>query len=245
MNIFGFETIDSLPALYHPGSEMVVISDLHLGLEGSMSYEGSYVPQFQLEQLKEDLKEAAEETGASRILVNGDLKHEFSTTRFSEEKEIREFIEFLQKLFSDIVLVKGNHDTFVVQIAGDYGLELKDYHVEVDILFYHGHRELDLLGAEDYETVVIGHEHPALTLRDEIGVKEKVDCFLYGETDNGKRLVVLPAFSKISGGSTVNEVPTHKLLSPVLRNQVDIDGMKAVAVSKEAGLFEFPEIGKI
>ncbi len=245
MEIFGFETIDSLPALYHQESDMVVISDLHLGLEGSMTYEGSYVPQFQLDELKEDLRGAAEETGASRVLVNGDLKHEFSTTRFSEEKEIREFIEFLQELFSEVVLVKGNHDTFVVQIAEDYGLELEDYHLENDVLFYHGHRELDLLGAEGYDTVVIGHEHPALSLKDEIGVKEKVDCFLYGEMDNESRLIVMPAFSKISGGSTVNEVPTHKLLSPVLRNQVDIDEMKAIAVSKEAGLFEFPEIGKI
>lgn len=244
MKIFDFETVDSLPLLYHPGMDLLVISDLHLGLEGSMTSEGGYVPQFQLEELIEDIEDARQETGASRILVNGDLKHEFATTRYSEQKEIEEFMEFLDREFDEVIVVKGNHDTFIENIVEKHGT-LSDFHMEEGTLFVHGHRDLDDMDIDgEYKTVVIGHEHPALVLEDEIGVKEKVDAFLYGETREGKKIVVMPAFSKISGGSKVNQVPQSELLSPILRNRVDVGGLEAVAVSREAGLFEFPEIGR-
>ncbi|MFB6144448.1 MAG: hypothetical protein ABEJ98_04015, partial [Candidatus Nanohaloarchaea archaeon] len=92
MKIKSFETLDSLPLLYHPGLDMIVISDLHLGLEGSMTSEGWYVPQFQLYELLTDLEEARDRTEARRVLVNGDLKHEFSRSRYTEQKELEEFM---------------------------------------------------------------------------------------------------------------------------------------------------------
>lgn len=245
MRIFGFQNVDSLPLLYHPELDLIVISDLHLGLEGSVTSSGGYVPQFQLEELKQDIEDAEQETGASRILVNGDLKHEFSTTRYSEQKEIEEFLEFLDRHFEEVIVVQGNHDTFLEELVEEVG-EFKQHHLEEGILFVHGHQSLEELELkDDYDTLVIGHEHPALVLKDEIGVKEKVDCFLYGETKNGKNIIVMPAFSKISGGSKVNQVPQHKLLSPILREEVNVGKLEAVAVSREAGLFEFPAIGKI
>lgn len=243
MEIFGFKTIDSLPALYHEESDLVVISDLHLGLEESMTFKGGYVPQFQLEDLKDDIKTIKQETGASSILVNGDLKHEFKKTSYSERKEIEEFIEFLKEHFSEIIIVEGNHDTFLEKVVEKKGAEFVEEYRINGILFSHGHRKIS--EPESFDTVVIGHEHPALELKDEIGVTEKVDCFLYGETEKGQNIIVMPAFSKISGGSKVNQVPQNKLLSPVLRNQVDIQKLKAVAVSREAGIYDFPEIGKI
>ena len=241
MNIFDFEIIDSLPALYHEGLDMVVISDLHLGLEAAVSYDGNYVPQFQLEEIKQDVHKLKEETGASRILVNGDLKHEFKYNRFSEEKEIREFFELLDELFEQVIVIKGNHDTFIEDFIGN--AVLKEDLCEKNVLFTHGHKEIN--PEIEYETLVIGHEHPALELEDEIGVTEKVDCFLYGKTDEDKEIIVLPAFSKMAGGSAVNRMPVKDLLSPVLRNEVAVSNLKAIAVDKEAGLFDFPEIKKI
>ncbi len=242
MNIFGFETIDSLPALYHTELDLLAVSDLHLGLEGTMTSEGSYVPQFQLEELIEDVEKAQEETGASRVLVNGDLKHEFAGTRYSEREEIKQFFRALKQNFEEVIVIRGNHDTFVDQTLEELEVELKDRYLEDGVLFVHGHEEVE---TDDYETLVIGHEHPALELKDEVGVKEKIDCFLYGEQENGRRIIVMPAFSKISEGSRVNQMPQNQLLSPILRNSVDIDSLKAVAVSREAGIFEFTEIGRL
>lgn len=240
MNICGFETVDSLPLLYHPELDLLVAADLHLGLEQSATSQGNYVPGFQLDRLKQDMEDARDETGADRVLLNGDLKNEFQT-RYAERSEIEEFLEFLQGLFEDVIVVKGNHDTIVEETVEKTGLRLLDSYMEDDVLFVHGDTEVD----EEFETVVIGHEHPALVLTDEIGVSEKVPCFLYGETSKGENIVVLPAFSPIKKGTEINRTPQHELLSPVLRNRVDKDRLKAVGVSREAGVFKFPEIGKI
>lgn len=243
MEISDFETVDSLPCLYHPELDLIVLSDLHLGLEGSMTSEGSYIPKFQLNDVLQDIENAQEETGATRILVNGDLKNEFRKSYYSEKKEVGKFISEMKTLFDEVILVKGNHDTFIEETVEEYGLELQENFSENGILFTHGHKDVD--DVSDFGKIVIGHEHPALSLKDEIGVVEKVDCIIYGETDSGTDLIVLPAFSSISNGTRINETPQSQLLSPVLKNHIDVKKMKAVAVSREAGLFDFPEIGKI
>ena len=238
MEFLGFKTVDKKPALYHPGMDLVVISDIHLGLEGSMTSKGSYVPQFQLEDIIEELEEVKKETGAERILVNGDLKNQFSTS-YTEKKEIEQFLESLKENFEEIILIKGNHDTILENTAEKKGLNLRESFSEEGYLFVHGHKEVE----EDFEVLVIGHEHPALALTDEVGITEKIDCFLYGEIEDGK-IVVMPSYSKISNGSEINRMPRKKLLSPVLQKN-GVKRLKAIGISREAGILEFPEVSKI
>jgi putative SbcD/Mre11-related phosphoesterase len=243
MKILQFETVDSLPLVYLPETDLLVVSDLHLGLEKTMTFKGNYIPQGQLEQLKDDLKKAREETDAERILVNGDLKNQFKTS-YSENEEVKELANFLNFNFEEVIVIEGNHDTFLESVLEERGIEMKTSHIENKILFIHGDQpveELDI-DTEEFDTVVIGHEHPAIALTDDIGVKEKIPALLYGEMENGKKIIVLPAFSKIANGTSVNEVPKKELLSPLLKNNTDKNKLKAVGISREAGLFEFPEL---
>ncbi len=247
MELEGFESVEGIPALYHPETDTLTISDLHLGLEGSMTSEGSYVPKFHLEDMLEDIEKARSRTEASRIVVNGDIKNEFNKSYYSEKDEVRSLVQHLKRRFDEAVLVRGNHDKFIESTVEDEGLEMQGFFLEEGILYIHGDRkpeEIEDLEEEEYNTIVIGHEHPALSLKDNLGISEKVDCFLYGETDAGKTIIVLPAFSTISNGTEVNEVPQRKLLSPILREGLNKDSLKAEAVSREAGNFEFPEIGR-
>ncbi len=243
MDIYGFETVDSLPCLYHANLDLLVLSDIHLGLEGSVTSKGGYVPKFQLDEILEDVEKAKDETDASRILINGDLKNEFRKNYYSEKKEIDKFLGKIKNLFNEIVIVEGNHDNFLDEMVEKNGLEIRKEYSENGILFTHGHQDIEDIG--EYTTVVIGHEHPALSLKDEIGVVEKVDSIIYGKGEDEVNIIVLPAFSSISNGTRINETPQSELLSPVLRNHADIKNMKAVAVSREAGIFEFPELSKI
>jgi putative SbcD/Mre11-related phosphoesterase len=242
MEFLGFSTVDSIPALYHRELDILVISDLHLGLEGSMTSEGSYVPKFQLEEVVDEIKEAQDETGAGRLLINGDLKNEFRKSYYSEKQEVRKLLRETKEFFEEIIVIEGNHDNFIEETVREEEVEFSKEHLEDGDLFVHGHEEPE---EENFETLVIGHEHPALSLKDEIGVVEKVDCALYGEMKDGKNIVVLPAFSSISNGTRINETPSSELLSPILRNRVEVQKLKAVAISREAGVLEFPEIGKI
>jgi putative phosphoesterase, SbcD/Mre11-related len=205
MDIKGFETVNSLPCLYHSNLDILALSDIHLGLEGSVTSKGGYVPKFQLKDIIDDIREAKQETDASRILVNGDLKNEFNKNYYTEKKEVEKFIKEIKKIFKDVLIVRGNHDNFLEDILERNGIELRDRYSEGGVLFIHGHRSIDNL--KEFETVVIGHEHPALALQDEIGVSERFDCILYGGTDEDADIVVLPAFSKISNGTRINETP--------------------------------------
>ena len=238
MEIYGFRTLGNKPALYHPNLDLVVVSDVHLGLEGSMTSKGSYVPKFQLEEMKKELEEIIEETGAKRILVNGDLKNEFSTS-YTEKQEIDEFLDFLSENFEGVILIKGNHDTILDNTAEKQGLELKESFKDDGYLFAHGHEEVE----EEFDVLIIGHEHPALSLTDDVGVKEKIPCLLYGEISGGK-LIVMPAYSKIANGSDINAMPRQQLLSPILRDN-GVSGLMAVGISREGGVLEFPEVGKL
>lgn len=230
-----FEIIDSKPAVYFPGLDLIAIADLHLGLEASMNSRGHYIPEFQLEDIKEELELLQEETGSKRILINGDLKNQFSTS-YSEKREIGELLDFLSERFEDIIIIEGNHDTFLEETIEDRGLRMLESYEEDGVLFVHGHEEIE----KEFDTVVIGHEHPALVLEDEIGVTEKVPCLLHGETEKG-RIIVLPAFSKISNGSEVNRMNSSELLSPILQ-ETGIENFEATAISREGGVYEFGKI---
>ncbi len=61
-----------------------------------------------LERIHEILKRYK----VTRVVVNGDLKHEFGRITRQEWMEAKNFIEFLQENFNEVILIKGNHDNF-------------------------------------------------------------------------------------------------------------------------------------
>lgn len=247
MELFdGFSIVEPYPALYVEHLDAVVIADLHLGLESLMAREGTYMPKFQRSEMEDDIEAILSETGASTLIVCGDIKHEFSETSYGEREEVQDLIEFLSAHVDDILLVKGNHDNYLIYPVKEYdNVELEDIFVVDGTCFLHGHEVPESLAVQDADMLIIGHEHPAVTLTDEVGVTEKLPAFLYGEMEDGKRIIVLPAFSKLTEGSQVNQIQEEDLLSPVLRKLVDITTLKAVGVDREAGLFPFPELRKL
>ncbi len=244
MKIFDrFDIVKNHPALYDPEQKMLILSDLHLGLESLMADSGLYMPKFQLSEMKDDLLDVLERKEVERVMVCGDIKHEFSETSYGEKKEVEEFVEFLSESVGNIFLVKGNHDNYLIYTIKRYhNVSLEEEFVFENVAFIHGHEKREIMRGLDIEYVIMGHEHPALTLTDEIGVKEKIRCFLYGKMREGTKLIVMPAFSSLAQGSNVNRIRGEDILSPVLKDMVDLGDMKAVGVDKEAGLFKFPKL---
>lgn len=247
MDLFdGFSIVEPYPALYVEHLDAAVISDLHLGLESLMARAGTYMPRFQLSEMMDDIDAVLAETGASRLVVCGDIKHEFSETSYGEREEVQKLMDFLADRVEAVLLVKGNHDNYLIYPVKEYdNVDLEDLFVLDGTAFLHGHQVPENLEIQDADTWVIGHEHPAVMLKDEVGVTEKLPAFLYGTMNDGKRIIVMPAFSKLAEGSQVNRIEEDELLSPVLKELVDIEDLKAVGVDREAGLFPFPALGKL
>ncbi|MFQ5816173.1 MAG: hypothetical protein ACE5G7_06720 [Candidatus Hydrothermarchaeaceae archaeon] len=88
MRILGkFEVIEPYAAVFIRDIDSIAFSDLHLGYEGIMAENGVFLPRVQFEKEVEVVKGILEKQRAKRVIINGDIKHEFSETSYHEYKE--------------------------------------------------------------------------------------------------------------------------------------------------------------
>jgi hypothetical protein len=239
------EVVEPYPAVYIPSLDSVVVAELHLGYEEAMIGQGLFLPRVQLKKEIRMLEAILEKKRAGGILVNGDFKHEFSRGGYREYREIGEMLDFLQRNFQEVKLVRGNHDNFLLSSARRRGVELQDSYIVGDYYFLHGHKIPMDFESVNAENIVLAHEHPAVVMYDEVGVKEKLPCFLHGEMMDGRKILVLPAFSPLSQGSEVNAIPPGELLSPLLKSYVDVDDLEVVGISSDIGALRFSHLGSL
>ena len=236
------EVVEPYPAIYIPEIDAIAVSDMHLGYEGVMAEEtGQMIPKTQFKKEMQMLREIERRVKARRIILNGDVKHEFSSTSYHESRELSDMLEYLQSAYSEVIIVKGNHDNYIARITSRFRVQLVDEFVDGRFYFLHGHEVPSGFGSRG-DVVIIGHEHPAVALYDEVGAKEKIPCFLYGRMLDGRLIVVLPSFSIFSQGNEVNVIPKEELLSPILREYVNVDELEVIAVSPGVGCIKLPRI---
>jgi len=238
------EIINGHRAIYIQDLDLVVISDLQLGEELYLAEEkGIFVPQVQLKEIKKELNDIFKKVKAKRILINGDLKHEFGEASRQEWREVIDFVEFLRKKVKEIIVVRGNHDNYLLNIASKINLQVFDpFYLEKGYLFTHGHKKISY--PKEFHTLIIGHEEPAIILKEGFD-KIKLPALLYGKMKNGKRIICLPAFSYLSSGTEVNAVDKEDLLSPILKEDVEIDDLEVIGIDKEVGALKFGKIKDI
>ena len=238
------EIINGHRAIYIQDLDLVVISDLQLGEELYLAEEkGIFVPQVQLKEIKKGLNDIFKKVKAKRILINGDLKHEFGEASRQEWREVIDFVEFLRKKVKEIIVVRGNHDNYLLNIASKINLQVFDpFYLEKGYLFTHGHKKISY--PKEFHTLIIGHEEPAIILKEGFD-KIKLPALLYGKMKNGKRIICLPAFSYLSSGTEVNAVDKEDLLSPILKEDVEIDDLEVIGIDKEVGSLKFGKIKDI
>ena len=224
VEVFPGTRISRHHALFLEDSSLLVIADLHLGYEGALLEQGVSIPRFQKNVMMERLKRLLAKYSPARILINGDFKHEFSKNLVQEWDEVNEFLDFILSQ-ADVELLRGNHDNFLKTILAKKGLDLSTTSTVGGYTFAHGHREVSWKG-----TLVMGHEHPSLGLRDKIGATAKLPCFVVTPT-----VIVLPAFSPLALGT---DVTTLDFISPPLRG-VSAEEARIYAVEDKAGLLDF------
>ncbi len=226
--------VENYPAIYLEDINTLVISDMHLGLEGIAAEQGIYIPKIQFEKEMNALKSIIEKIDAENIIICGDIKHEFSETSYHEFREVSDIFIFLKNTFKRVILIKGNHDNFIIYVTRRHDVELYEDMIFGRYYFIHGHKIpesfYEKIGKAEY--IIMGHEHPAIALYDDVGVKEKVKVFLHGYCESlRKKILVLPAFSVLAQGSEVNIIPKEELLSPILK-MCDIDKFRVVSADE-------------
>jgi len=197
--------------LYLKKEQILVIGDLHLGYEESLSRQGVLVPRFQLKETIKRLGDMLEKIKAKEIVITGDLKHEFGKILFTESRDTLEFLDFLLKKYK-VTIIKGNHDNVLSYIAQKRNIELKQYVKINDIFICHGDKLMGNIDFFNSKTIIIGHEHPAVSVSKN-SRNETFKCFLIGKYKD-KELIVIPSFNILIEGSNVLR---EKILSPFLK----------------------------
>lgn len=226
----GIEAIGT--ALWIKKERTLIINDLHIGYEEILHHKGILVPKFQLKEILRILKDIIKKTKPQRIIINGDLKHEFGKVLRQEWKEILAVIDFCLMNVKEIIIIQGNHDSVIKPIADKRGIHIFHNYLMGDLLIVHG----DALVNSKANIIIIGHEHPAITIKE--GSKwEKYKCFLRGNWKE-KEIIVMPSFNPLLEGTDVLQ---ERLLSPYLDNLNSFE----VYVVGEKEVFAFGRIKDI
>ncbi len=191
--------------LFFPEQGILAIGDLHIGYEQAMMESGILLPEHQVKEVIESLEKVIEEIKSKKQKIKkfiflGDIKHFFSYER-EEKINFNKILEFLGKYVAEnnIILIKGNHDT----MDYSYG-NMKDYYIEEDVAFLHGHLSFPEVFDKKVNIIVSGHLHPSIILEENPGVKhETYKCFLVGPS-KGKTFIVMPSFLEFYEGTPIN-----------------------------------------
>jgi len=224
----------------------LVIADLHIGYEEALEEQGIHIPAIQLNYIKSLLDGMIREVNPNKVIILGDVKHEFGSALRQEWNETLDLLNFLINKKLEVHVVRGNHDNFLIPILRRLNVPFHDpYYIEKSFLFVHGHKPigLDILYSDKIKYIFEGHEHPAISIRDELGIKSKFKCFLKGKIDD-KEFFVLPALSPLMPGTEINILEEGRYMSYLLKIS-DADSLEVFVTEPEIGIFYFGELGRL
>jgi|TARA_B100001971_G_C18254880_1_gene581214 putative SbcD/Mre11-related phosphoesterase len=170
----------------------------------------------------------------NKIIINGDIKHEFGIISETEWRHTLQLLDFLKKYCNEVILIKGNHDKILGPIAKKRDVKVVDNYIIENILITHGNKIPEKL--TKIKTIIIAHEHPAISLKEGPRV-ELFKCFLKGKYKN-KNLIVQPSFNLVQEGT---DILKEKVLSPLLKQ--DLSNFKAYVVADK--VYNFGKIKKL
>ena len=276
-------------------NKTLILTDFHIGYEEALNKQGLMVPRFQFQEIMKRLEKIfsrLKNKKVERIIVNGDLKHEFGTISEQEWRHTLRLLDYFGQRCSEIILIKGNHDTILGPIAKKRNVRVLNYYLigpstmgrstinkenieknknsnpikkisinnktqlkinknsikkiminnkiqkslknkkinndkkflKNKILVIHGDKipAKSLLGG--ISTIIIGHEHPAVSVRE--GARaELFKAYLAGKWKKFN-IIVQPSFNLVVEGT---DVLKEEVLSPFLKN--NLGNFEAIVVA--------------
>jgi hypothetical protein len=187
--------------------DFLVVSDLHIGYETELSKRGFVVPS-QVNGFIKKITELQRETGAKKLLLLGDVKHNIPLIAYEEKYDVPNFFREVGRQFEEVIIVKGNHDGRIERMVHEDNVRIVSEHIVGDTGFMHGHKvpSKQLL---ECKTIIMGHAHPAFKFVDELGVRHVYPCWLFGKMAKKTKkykeakienVVVVPCFNALFTG---------------------------------------------
>lgn len=180
-------------ALYWPGRNTLVISDLHLGKSGHFRKNGIPVPASVNDHNIRKLEIVMKQTDPAAVIFLGDLFHS------DYNKEVERFSDWLRK-YPDVefILTAGNHDILPADLYHELSLKLVNELKAGPFIFRHDLKKVITEDKADGLYRITGHIHPGVVLRGKGRQKLRLPCF-YFKKHHG----ILPAFGAFTGSQKV------------------------------------------
>ena len=176
--------VDARRAIWFERLRILAVADLHIGYNWAHRHSGQLLPLHQPDDTIGRLQALYDFYRPDELLLLGDIVH-----RALPLPQIQDELQRLLTQFKYVRLIAGNHDRFLQEFIAT---PLHSEHIRDGYFFIHGH-----LPCERPERVVMGHEHPAISVGDGVATSLKCPCFLIS-----RRTIVLPAFSLWAAGGS-------------------------------------------
>lgn len=198
--------LDAGRAVWLAKPRVLVVADLHLGYAWAHRAQGQLMPIGANEDTTERLLALLNRYPAQELILLGDILHKAveAPALYSELRWLALNVGERTRLR----LIGGNHDRHLAQVlaAAELALEVDDALEVGPHLLLHGDGKDEAVARGNLEAcrerggkVIMGHEHPAITLRGGVASRAKCACFLAGAD-----VIVVPAFSQWAAGSPVD-----------------------------------------
>ena len=217
--------------------KILAVGDLHLGYEEALNISGVGVGRKLFGEMMQDFEEIFKKIGeVDEVVLLGDVKHVFGTILRQEREDFRRLLEFFGEKCGKVVIVQGNHDAICAFLIRK-NTEVRDFYCVGEVCFLHGDKDFEQIHGKGIKMWVVGHAHPAITL--EHGAKqERYKCFLEGMW-KGKKIVIVPSFSRHSEGSDIS------ISDLGLAWDINLEKFKVFVVDEGLETLDFGELRKL
>lgn len=203
------EFIGDGPALVIEGNlRLLIVADLHFGIEADLAAHGLHFKSRSADRL-ERLLRIIDKTDPDQLVILGDLKHSIPSLTRQEYYELPGILDAIRSRVT-LKVFPGNHDIGIEHYLQKTEIQPKEGTILDGTGFLHGHTypSPNLSG----HLIVVGHHHPLLSLKDEVGCAFQVPAYLRAGLDAKglglaldqknsvlPRVLFMPAFNEIAG----------------------------------------------
>ncbi len=220
------EFIGDGPALVVTGEERyLVVADLHFGIEADLAAHGLHFRSRSKARV-ERLLSIVDRTDPDGLVLLGDVKHSIPSITRQEYFELPRILGTLRDRVP-LRVFPGNHDIGIERYLRPGEICAREGDVIDGVGYLHGHTcpSPALAG----HLMIVGHHHPLLSLRDEVGCALQSPAYLKagvnagalglqeaGEKERPARALFMPAFNEIAGYDILQIIKNP--ISPLSRN---------------------------
>jgi len=223
--------LDVRRALWLPEACLLAVADLHLGYAWAHRHAGQLMPITARDMTPERLRGLVDDYKPKQLVLLGDIVHRAVPVEPVKEALLA-VLDCLPPQLT-VTAIAGNHDRNIERLLHADTRFVPVTHFSANgCVFVHGDAASAAVAEADIKAtkakqgwIVIGHEHPSVTLGDGVATWEKYPCFMICDG-----LLVLPAFSQWAAGNSHDEYMSPLLECGEIKSKVAIVGDRLLPI---------------